>query len=87
MKKASQRKKRKNLQKTYPNPCTLFIRQRSDNQLLQSLIELKLEQKKFKHNNRVDKKQIEENEKINNLLKEDLLIMDKINKIRQKKVD
>ena len=65
-----------------PNSCTLFIRQRSDKQLLQRLADLNRDQLEYSKKIKVHNAQIKQIERINNLLTQDSLIMSKIEQLR-----
>lgn len=78
-------RKRKNSKATYLNPCTLFLRQRSDRQLIQRLVDLNKEQMNYKQKFKVHKQQIKQIEQINNPLAQDKLLMAKIDRFRKKR--
>ena len=80
--------KRKNKRKaTSPNPCTLFIRQRSDEQLLQRLADLSRDQQEYRQKISAHNAQIKQIEQGNNPLAQDSLIMAKIERLRRRRDD
>ena len=83
---ATASQKRRNKRKPIaPNPCTLFIRQRSDEQLLQRLADLTRDQREFRQKISVHNAQIQQIERSNNPLAQDSLIMAKIERLRRRR--
>lgn len=78
--------KRNNKRKTTsPNPCTLFVRQRSDEQLIARFGDLRDDQEGYRQRVRVHNAQIKQIEQSNNLLAQDSMIMAKIDRLRREK--
>lgn len=77
--------KRKGKRKTSaPNACTLFLRQRSDEQLLQRLADLSRDQQEYRQKISAHNAQIKKIEMSNSPLAQDSLIMAKIERLRRK---
>lgn len=78
--------KRKGKRKaTSPNACTLFLRQRSDEQLLQRLADLSRDQQEYRQKISAHNAQIKKIEMSNDPLAQDSLIMAKIERLRRKR--
>lgn len=67
-----------------PKSCTLFIRQRSDKQLLQRLMDLNREQQEYNQIINAHNDQIKQIEQINDPLVQDSLIMAKIDQVSRR---